>query len=156
VEEDYSALPESLPRICGYEAKWLPDSPYWKIRSVRAELPEELERHIVEWCIKLFERLGCRDYARFDWRLDAQGTPKLLEVNPNPGWCWDGHLAKMSAIAGMPYQEMLAAILKAIVARVSVHKDEKVAGGTNGNGNSKAIGVGITTLNGNGDRERVE
>jgi len=30
-EEDYSALPPELPRICGYEAKWLPDSPYWKI-----------------------------------------------------------------------------------------------------------------------------
>jgi len=162
VEEDYSALPESLPRICGYEAKWLPNSPYWKIRSVRAELPEELERHIVEWCIKLFERLGCRDYARFDWRLDAQGTPKLLEVNPNPGWCWDGHLAKMSAIAGMSYQEMHAAILKAIVARLSVHKDEKVAAGTNGNGNGNGngigIGIGITTghLNGTADQEHTE
>jgi len=32
-EEDYSAVPEELPRICGYEAKWLPDSPYWKIKS---------------------------------------------------------------------------------------------------------------------------
>ncbi len=27
IEEDYSALPPGLPRICGYEAKWLPESP---------------------------------------------------------------------------------------------------------------------------------
>lgn len=123
VEEDYSSLPEGLPRICGYEVKWLPESPYWNIKSARAELPEEVERNIVEWCSKLFERLECRDYARFDWRLDASGNPKLLEVNPNPGWCWDGHLAKMAAIAGMSYGEMLDAILKTAEARM--HNDKK-------------------------------
>jgi len=126
IEEDYSLLPEGLPRICGYEAKWLPESPYWNIRSVPAELPEEVERQLVEWCLKLFERLDCRDYARFDWRLDVQGNPKLLEVNPNPGWCWDGHLAKMVAFAGMSYTEMLENILKSAAARIYTHKDEEV------------------------------
>jgi len=77
----------------------------------------------VEWCSKLFERLECRDYARFDWRLDASGNPKLLEVNPNPGWCWDGHLAKMAAIAGISYGEMLDAVLKTAEARM--HNDKK-------------------------------
>ncbi|MBN1762581.1 MAG: methyltransferase domain-containing protein [Methanomicrobia archaeon] len=128
IEEDYSSLPEGLPRICGYEAKWLPDSPYFKIHSIHAELPEAVERKLVEWCLKLFERLDCRDYARFDWRLDVQGNPKLLEVNPNPGWCWDGHLAKMAAITAMSYTGMLEAILKAAEARLHTHKEDKVAG----------------------------
>jgi D-alanine-D-alanine ligase len=113
IEEDYSQLPEGLPRICGYEAKWLPDSPYWEIGSVPAELPEEAEKFIVECCLKLFERLECRDYARFDWRMDGEGNPKLLEVNPNPGWCWDGHLAKMAKISGLTYTKMLEYILRA-------------------------------------------
>jgi len=120
IEEDYSVLPEGLPRICGYEAKWNPDSPYWKIKSVEAELPEKTKRLIIEWCLKLFERLECRDYSRFDWRLDAKGHPRLLEVNPNPGWCWDGHLAKMARISGMTYSEMLGAILNAAEKRLRV------------------------------------
>ena len=120
IEEDYSALPQDLPRICGYEAKWDPESPYWKITSVPAELPEGTEKYVVECCLKLFERLECRDYARFDWRLDAAGNPKLLEVNPNPGWCWDGHLAKMAKLAGMTYAEMLAAILAATEQRLRI------------------------------------
>ena len=128
IEEDYSSLPEGLPPICGYEAKWLPESPYFKIHSIQAELPEAVERKLVEWCLKLFERLDCRDYARFDWRLDAQGNPKLLEVNPNPGWCWDGHLAKMAAITNMSYTEMLEAILKAAETRLYTHKEDKVTG----------------------------
>lgn len=118
IEEDYSHLPEGIPRICGYEAKWLPDSPYWKIKSIPARLSEKIEKSIVEWSVKLFERLECRDYARFDWRLDSRGNPKLLEVNPNPGWCWDGHLAKMAKIAKISYAEMLKMILQAAEQRL--------------------------------------
>lgn len=119
IEEDYSALPEGLPKICGYEAKWDPSSPYWKhLKSIPANLPEKTEGFLIASCLRLFERLGCRDYARFDWRLDSNGTPRLLEANPNPGWCWDGHLAKMSGVAGYGYAEMLGMILKAAEERL--------------------------------------
>jgi len=120
VEEDYGVLPEGLPRICGYEAKWQPDSPYWNLRSVPANLPQHTERQIVEYCLKLMERLDCRDYTRFDWRLNAEGEPKLLEVNPNPGWCWDGHLAKMAQLANTSYAEMLVSILHSVEERLSL------------------------------------
>lgn len=120
IEEDYSTLPPELPRICGYEAKWLPDSPYWNIKSIPAQLQEDTEKFIVEHCLNLFERLECRDYCRFDWRLDSEGNPRLLEVNPNPGWCWDGHLAKMAKIAGMSYAEMIEEILKAAEQRLGI------------------------------------
>jgi D-alanine-D-alanine ligase len=119
IQEDYSTLPPELPRICGYEAKWMPDSPYWQIKSIPANLPDDVEKVVVECCLKLFERLECRDYSRFDWRIDAQGNPKILEVNPNPGWCWDGHLAKMSKIAGLSYSQMLGEILRAAEERLS-------------------------------------
>jgi len=128
IEEDYSALPKGLPRICGYEAKWLPDSPYWNIKSVAAELPEKTHRVIVECCLKLSERLECRDYCRFDWRLDGEGSPKLLEVNPNPGWCWDGHLAKMAKIGNISYSELLQAILQAAEARLGIQSAERKRG----------------------------
>lgn len=117
-EEDYSVLPEDLPRICGYEAKWCPDSPYWKIKSVPAQLPPQTQQDLIQWSTMLAERLECRDYTRLDWRLDAKGRPKLLEVNPNPGWCWDGHLAKMAAMAGMSYPDLLKSILKAAEERL--------------------------------------
>ena len=120
IEEDYSALPEGLPKLCGYEAKWDPNSPYWKIASVPANLLEEVERFLGASCLKLFERLDCRDYARFDWRLDGDGTPRLLEVNPNPGWCWDGHLAKMAKLQDMSYSSMLENIVEACKSRISM------------------------------------
>ncbi len=118
IEEDYSSLPQELPKICGYEAKWLPDSPYWNIKSIPADLPQNTVEVIENCSLKLFERLECQDYARFDWRLDAKGNPKLLEVNPNPGWCWDGHLAKMCNLAKISYKNMLKKILEVAAKRL--------------------------------------
>ncbi|MCX6743922.1 MAG: hypothetical protein NTX82_00135 [Candidatus Parcubacteria bacterium] len=112
IEDDYSALPKNLPPIAGYESKWLPDSLYWQlVKSKPVFLPEKTLLTMVAQSIMLFSKLGCHDYARFDWRLDAMGQPRLLEANPNPGWCHDGHLAKMSALAGLRYSRMLEKII---------------------------------------------
>jgi len=97
IEEDYSSLPNGLPKICGYEAKWLPESPYWKLRSIPANLGDYLEKSIVEGCLELYERFECRDYCRFDLRLDSEGTPKLLEINPNPGWILQANERRIAA-----------------------------------------------------------
>ena len=121
VAENYAHLPEGLPRLCGYEAKWLPDSPYWmgNADAARADdLPAQTCAALEQGSRRLFTRLGCRDYARLDWRLDAEGQPHLLEVNPNPGWCWDGHLAAQAAFAGTDYAGLLERILRAAWQRV--------------------------------------
>ena len=118
LEVDYSHLDPNLPKILGYESKWLPDSPYWSdIRFHEAHIPEDQQRRMVDWSMTLFQRLGCRDYARFDYRADASGNVKLLEVNPNPGWCWDGKLNLMAGFAGYRYAELLRMIVEAAQGR---------------------------------------
>jgi len=119
-QEDYTALSADLPSICGYEAKWLPDSPYNVVKSVPAQLPSTTREFVSEYSAKLFTRLECRDYARFDWRLDGQGVPRLLEINPNCGTTWDGHLYHMARHHGMSYADMLAAILHAAEDRLGL------------------------------------
>ncbi|MFL5279877.1 MAG: methyltransferase domain-containing protein, partial [Rhodopila sp.] len=113
LEVDYSGL-NGLPPILGHESKWHPDSQYWHGIGYRAAtLDREAALRLEDTCGLLFERLGCRDYARFDFRTDAQGDIKLLEVNPNPGWCHDGKLNLMAGLAGLSYSAMLAMILAA-------------------------------------------
>jgi D-alanine-D-alanine ligase len=120
LEVDYSALDRSLPRILGYESKWMPDSPYWTQVAYReTTIDADVQRSVLDWSTLLFERLRCRDYARFDFRADAFGNMKLLEVNPNPGWCWDGKLNLMAGFADLSYAELLKLILEAAVERAS-------------------------------------
>ncbi len=114
LEVDYSGLDPDLPRILGYESKWAPDSPYWNdIKCKKAVLDDATRRQISDNSLLLFERLGCRDYARFDFRTDTDGCIKLLEANPNPGWCWDGKLNLMADFAGYTYAELLCLIVEA-------------------------------------------
>jgi len=113
LEVDYSGLDPELPQILGYESKWQPDSPYWNdIRYKMASLDAASRRMIVDNSLLLFERLGCRDYARFDFRADADGCIKLLEANPNPGWCWDGKLNIMAGYANYTYNDLLRIIVE--------------------------------------------
>ena len=120
LEVDYSRLPENLPPILSYESKWQPDSPYWSLIAYReAEIDEARQRALADYSTRLFERLACRDYARFDFRCNAEGEAKLLEVNPNPGWCWDGKLNLMAGFAGQRYADLLRQILEAAQARVA-------------------------------------
>ncbi|KAJ3302433.1 hypothetical protein HDV03_004977 [Kappamyces sp. JEL0829] len=108
-------LDKNLPPILGFESKWDPDSPYWTdIAYERAvDLAPEQEEALQNSCKILWERFSCRDYARFDFRSDSNGVIKLLEVNPNPGWCWDGKFAYMGKLAGLEYHDVLQLILKA-------------------------------------------
>jgi len=128
LEVDYSGLPSDLPCILGYESKWMPSSPYWTdIRYREARLDEDKVRKLHDYSKELFERLGCRDYARFDFRADAQGEIKLLEVNPNPGWCWDGKFNIMAGMAGMRYADLLRKIIEAALERVATSTSESQA-----------------------------
>ncbi len=121
LEVDYSGLDAQLPKILGYESKWEPDSPFWtQIKYQEAQLPDHIQAQLIEHSARLFERLGCRDYARFDFRADAKGEIKLLEVNPNPGWCWDGKFNLMASYAGIRYSELLGQVLAAAEERLGI------------------------------------
>lgn len=121
LQVDYSALDPKLPQILAYESKWLPDSPYWStIRYHKTSADEDTQRRLYDYSLLLFERLGCRDCARVDFRADAGGEIKLLEVNPNPGWCWDGKLNYMASLSGMRYAEFLEAVLSVARERVDL------------------------------------
>jgi D-alanine-D-alanine ligase len=121
LEVDFSPLPAGCDPILSFESKALPDSPYWtdiKFRQAEADLATLDE--IADHAKLLFSRLGCRDYARFDFRCAADGRPRLMEVNPNPAWAYDGKLAFMASFAGIDYPKMLAMILDAALRRTGL------------------------------------
>ncbi len=119
LEVDYSGLDPELPHILSFESKFDPSSPYFtEIKYRRADITESVRRRLADYSRILFERLECRDYARFDFRADSAGEIKLLEVNPNPAWCWDGKLAMMAGFAGYGYPDLLRLILEAAQSRV--------------------------------------
>lgn len=120
-ELDYSAVDPDLPHLFTYAGKFDPNSRYWKqLRHRRAELDEATRAQLARDCTRLFKRLGFRDYARFDFRVGADGQPRLLDANPNPTWYWDSRMAMMSGWAGYDYPGMLRLILEAAARRYGI------------------------------------
>jgi D-alanine-D-alanine ligase len=50
-----------------------------------AEISSEILRKMTDFAVKIFRALGCRDFARVDFRLNSDGVPYFLEINPLPG-----------------------------------------------------------------------
>ncbi|HEV7225558.1 MAG TPA: hypothetical protein VGN42_22825 [Pirellulales bacterium] len=63
--------------------------------------------------------LGCRDVARFDFRL-RDGVPYFLEVNPLPGLSpKSGDLVMLARGYGIEHRELISLILDAAIERVA-------------------------------------
>lgn len=82
-------------------------------------LPEgPLRDSIHELAVNCYRTLGCRDTGRVDIRLDADGLPSFMEVNPLPGL--HPHHSDLPMIAtqeGMAYRDLIAAIVSGGVGR---------------------------------------
>jgi len=104
-EIDFSAMPKDTPHILGYDAKWFEDHPlYQKTPPVcPAPIDDELRTRLQGLAETAFRTMGCRDYARVDFRMDAKGRPFILEVNPNPDISTNAGYARALKAAGIEY-----------------------------------------------------
>ncbi|MFH0847668.1 MAG: ATP-grasp domain-containing protein [Chloroflexota bacterium] len=50
-----------------------------------ARLPEGTLKQISDFALRVFKSLGCRDFARLDFRVSRARKPYFLEINPLPG-----------------------------------------------------------------------
>jgi D-alanine-D-alanine ligase len=83
-----------------------------------AKLGKETVQQIQEFSLKAFEVLGCRDFARVDYRVKRDGTPFFLEINPLAGLNpLSSDLVIMAGLVGESYSELIGSILDAALRR---------------------------------------
>ncbi|MCX6567316.1 MAG: hypothetical protein NTW38_13000 [Candidatus Aminicenantes bacterium] len=114
-EVDYSTLPEAIPPIMSYAAKWIETTvEFQQTRIVcPAKTKPDLTQAIAETAKKAFRVIGGWGYGRVDIRLDEDGQPRVLEVNCNPCLDNDMGLARAARRAGINYSGLLGIIIKA-------------------------------------------
>lgn len=118
-EIDFSAMPRDMPRIVGYEAKWFEDNPlYQKTPPVcPAPIDEDLRAKLQGLAAAAFRVMGCRDYARVDFRMDAKGRPFILEVNPNPDISTNAGYARALKAAAIDYAAFWGTMVRNAIER---------------------------------------
>ena len=66
---------------------------------------------------RAFRLLGCRDYARVDFRVRPTGKPYLLEVNPNPDFNPTAGLSGGLSSAGLSHAAFTLDLVRAALGR---------------------------------------
>ena len=111
-EIDFAGLPEGLPKIVTYDGKWIEGSTYYNHTKpiCPANIDSDIKKKVEEIAINAYKVLNCRDYARVDVRLSNDGTPYVIEINPNPDVSSDSGFARAAEASGKSYSELLFAI----------------------------------------------
>ncbi|CAB3761570.1 D-alanine--D-alanine ligase [Burkholderia sp. MSh2] len=91
-----------------YHAKYVADDTQYLIPC---GLPAEQEAELKRIARRSFDVLGCTDWGRADFMLDAAGNPYFLEVNTAPGMTDHSLPPKAARAVGISYSELVVKVL---------------------------------------------
>lgn len=117
IEINLDEVPSGFNKIYSYEVKWFFDTRENKLDIFRcpADIDKILHSRIEKICKDTYKVLRIRDWARIDLRLDDEGIPNIIEINPLPGILPDPDdnscYPKAARTAGMNYEETINAVL---------------------------------------------
>ncbi len=126
VEISYNDFPKNFVPIYSYEAKWILDTKEnpLEVFSCPANVNKTLEEQIKQTVLKAYNVLRCKDWSRVDVRLDAGGTPNIIEINPLPGILPNPEenscFPKAARTAGINYNDMINKVLLSAAKRYNL------------------------------------
>jgi D-alanine-D-alanine ligase len=128
-EIDFAELPAELPRIVSYESKWIDGSPEWRgTRVVPAKLDSSTEEVLAQLARAAADTVGMGSYGRVDFRVDREGRPWVVDVNPNCALAPDAGFACAAGRAGMGYADLITTIVESALTQRSELEPARVHG----------------------------
>jgi D-alanine-D-alanine ligase len=87
-----------------------------------ARLDRDTEERVKDVVLRTHRAVGCTDISRTDIRLDKNGIPYVLEINPLPGLDpKESNFPLMAYAAGMKYEDLIEAIVKSASERKKIN-----------------------------------
>jgi len=96
-------------QLYDYECKYSKGKSQYK---VPAELPEKVTRKIQDDALKIYKAVGCRHYARVDFRLNEKNEHYFLEINTLPGMTSTSLLPMAAQAGGLEFPDLVDTIIK--------------------------------------------
>ena len=126
IEIRYDDFPKDVLPLYSYEAKWILDTKEnnFDVFECPAKVDNVLEEKIKDTVLRTFNVLRCRDWSRIDVRLDRNGIPNIIEINPLPGIMPDPNenssFPKAARAAGMNYNQLIQSALYSAAKRYNL------------------------------------
>lgn len=126
IEIRFDDLPEGAWPMYSYEAKWIWDIPERPLQIFRcpASISTDTQSEIRNIVKRAYYILGIRDWCRIDVRLDDDGVPNILELNPLPGILPNPEdnscFPKAARTMGYSYTEMMGKLISIASQRIGL------------------------------------
>jgi len=85
--------------------------------SCPAHIDAGLNKKICELALKTYNAVECRDFGRVDFRVDKDGNPYVLEINPLPSLSTEDVFPLVAKQVGLTYEQIIGKILNSALKR---------------------------------------
>ena len=86
-----------------------------------ARIDEILHKKISELSLKTYKAVECRDFGRVDFRVDQEGRPYVLEINPLPSLSTEDVFMLVAKATGITYEKIIGNILETAIKRCNLN-----------------------------------
>ena len=94
-----------------------------RIKSDRLEyicpalINQDLKNKLSELALKTYNAVECCDFGRVDFRVDNEGNPYVLEINPLPSLSTEDIFSLIAKEIGISYEKIIGKILNSAIKR---------------------------------------
>ncbi|MFA5008786.1 MAG: D-alanine--D-alanine ligase [Candidatus Omnitrophota bacterium] len=100
------------------------------IYEPQSSIEKSTQMLIEKYALKAFRELELRDIARIDFRLDCANIPKIIDINPLPGFSpYYSDLPIVCKLAGKSYSYLIKVILQEALKRTGCRLFKKNSNG---------------------------
>ena len=85
-----------------------------------AKISPELTRKIQDLAVRTYNAVECLDFGRVDFRVDKDGNPYVLEINPLPSLSTEDVFPIIAKEMGLTYEDIIGKILTSAFKRYNL------------------------------------
>lgn len=90
-----------------------------------ARIPDALAHRMQELALRTYQAVDCRDFGRVDFRVNRQGHPYVLEINPLPSLSTEDVFNCIAKTKGLTHHRIINRILDTALARYGLNGHAK-------------------------------
>ncbi len=123
IKSNFNKLPKDLKHIYSSELYEKENRKYLDLIKLEkpARIPQKLDILISEMALDIFDIFDCSDYAKIEIRIDKNGNPYVLELNPNPPISKNDYITLAAKLAGYSYGDFLEELISIGIEKYKDH-----------------------------------
>jgi len=90
------------------------------------KISQDLKQRLQKLAVRVYKSVECRDFGRVDFRIDGQGNPYVLEINPLPSLSKEDVFNVFPQVMGSSYEAAINQVLNIAARRCGLSTAQEI------------------------------